>query len=436
MEHSEEAPTQPVADLTLKERFGWRWRLALLTAGACVLLLVYALADVIIRGIGIWGNNWPFVWGFDLTNYAWWIGIANGASLFAAILVLRRHNLRTAINRFSESLALFAVICAVIFPVIHLGRPWLAFWMFPYPATYAVWPQFRSPLTWDFWAILTHLIVTTLFWYIGLIPDLARLRDDARPLRVKKLYGFLALGWRGSVLQWACHQRAHRLVATSIIPLLFVLQTTAALEFSTTLVPGWHETRQPLHFVATGFASGLGVVFLLAHALRRAFDLEVHIDEVDIDLLGRLVLATAMVAGYLYMGELLLGWLGDAVSTASLLVRLTGDYAYLFWGALLLTVGVPQLLWWPALRQSARVGVLVAISLAAGVWLDRLSIVVAGVQRGNLLVTSGTYAPTLGEYLLLTGSLGLFAALVLLFVRFVPVISMYETQFDQHRERR
>jgi molybdopterin-containing oxidoreductase family membrane subunit len=427
--------TSTVAEVPLSRRFGRIWWIALLASGALVLLLGYTLVSVTILGVGVWGVNIPFVWGFDLINYAWWIGIANGASLFAAILVLRRHDLRTAVNRFAEGVALFAVICAGIFPIFHLGRPWLFYWTFPYPATFEVWPQFRSTLTWDFWAISTHAIVTSLLWYVGLIPDLATLRDRARRKAVKRIYGVFALGWRGSVRDWAYHQRAYRLVAILVLPLILIMQSTVAFEFAVTLVPDWHETRQPLHFVATGLAQGLSIVLLVAVLLRWRLRLERYIDEGDIDLLGKLVLASALVSGYLYLDEIVSALLADRSAQEATFNRMTGDYAGLYWTAIVYSILIPQLLWLKAARRSTIAGVFVGFSIGVGIWFDRYSIIVGGLQTDHLPSIWRTYSPTPAETGLFLGTVGLFAALLLLFVRFLPVISMFETRHDEHQEK-
>src|SRR5918993_2172479 len=340
------AATSRVADVPLSPHFGWAWWLALLASGVFVALLGVTLAGSAWWGVGVWGVNIPFVWGFDLINYAWWIGIANGASLFAAILVLRRHDLRTAVNRFAEGVALFAVICAGIFPIIHLGRPWYFYWVFPYPATHEVWPQFRSTLTWDFWAISTHFIVTTLLWYTGLIPDLATMRDRARSRLVARIYGVFALGWRGSLRQWAYHQRAYRLVAVLVLPLILVMQSTVAFEFAVTLVPDWHETRMPLHFVVTGLAQGLAIVLLVGVLLQWGLRLERFIDEGDIDLLGKLVLAAGCGIAYLFATEIGMALLADPATKEATLNRFTGDYAWLSWGGVALGALAPQAFWW------------------------------------------------------------------------------------------
>lgn len=427
-------PVSAVAEIPLSPRFGREWKLALGAAGLFVLLLLPGIGLPLFLGVGVWGVNVPYVWGFDLINYVWWIGIANGASLFAAILVIRRHDLRTSVNRFAEGAALFAVLCAGIYPIIHLGRPWLFYWSFPYPATHQVWPQFRSTLTWDFWAISTHVIVTGLLWYVGLIPDLATLRDRDRRRGRKKIFGLFALGWRGSVRHWAYHQAAYRIVAVLVLPLILVMQSTVAFEFAVTLVPDWHETRQPVHFVVTGAASGLAMVLLVAVALRQGLDLARYIDDADIELMARLTLAASVVVAFLYVQEAFTSILGGPLTVAALMTRMFDQFAPSYWAAILLSVAVPQILWWARARASLAACAAVSVSILAGVWLDRFSLVVGGLQQDYLPSMSGTYLPTLPEWALLGGTLGLFALFLLIFVRVLPVISLFEARHAEHEE--
>lgn len=428
--------TSPIARVPLAgERFGWRFLLLLGAAGAGTLLLAYAVVMLLLFGVGLWGTNVPHVWGFDLINYVWWIGIANAASLFAAVLVLRRHGLRTAVNRFAEAAALAAVVAAGLYPILHLGRPWLFYWVFPYPATFQVWPQFRSTLIWDFWGITAHVVVTGLFWYTGLIPDLATMRDRAAAqgrMLAARLYGIAALGWRGSVRHWARHQTAYRMVAAVVLPLLLAAQTVVALEFATTLVPDWHQARLPLHVVVTGIPSGLGVVLMLAALLRQGLRLNAFITDDDMSLLARLTASAALVCGYVYAQELLVGLvLEDRVTREALATRVFGAYAAVYWAGAALTVLVPQLLWAPALRLRLWSTVPIGALAASGVWLDRYSLVVAGIERTNLPIARPLYAPTGPEWALLAGTIGLFALLLLVFARLMPVISMYETRHEE-----
>ena len=428
------AATIPVAEAARRPG-RWGFRLALAAAVAGVMVLALSVATLLVRGIGVWGNNVPYVWGFDLIAYTWWIGVANAASLFAAVLVLRRHGLRTAVNRFAEALALAAVLAAALYPVLHLGRPWLFYWTFPYPATYRVWPQFGSPLVWDFWGIVSHLVVTSLFWFIGLVPDLATMRDRAAMRGdwvAAQAYGLFALGWRGSVAHWHRHQAAYRLVAALVLPLLLSAQTVVALEFAVTQVAGWHAGRLPLHVVITGLPSGLGLVLALAAVLRLSLGLERFIDDADMDLLARLLACAGLAAGASYAHELLVGLLlEDPATRGALVARAFGVGAAAYWGAVALAVVLPQVLWRPGLRTRAFVVVPVGVLAAAGVWLDRWSLVVDGLLRDRLPGNAVPYAPTPAEWGLLGGTIALFGLALLLFGRFVPAVSMFETRHDE-----
>jgi len=421
------------ARVPLQRRFGWAFTAALLAACLGVLLLVYAVVALLAVGTGLWGTNIPFVWGFDLINYVWWIGIANAASLFAAILVLRRHGLRSAVNRFAEAAALAAVAAAALYPILHLGRPWLFYWVLPYPAAYEVWPQFRSTLVWDLWGIMSHVLVTSLFWYTGLIPDLATMRDRAAArgrMTAARLYGLGALGWRGSVVHWARHQAAYRLVAALVLPMLVSAQTIVALEFATTLVPDWHQARVPLHVVVTGIPSGLGVVLALAVLLRSGLGLEELIDQADLDLLAQLLAASGLACLWLYGEELLSAWLEEDATRQATLARIFGTYAPLWWGGVALLALLPQLLWSARLRQGP-VLLLVGLGAAAGAWLDRFALVAGGLLRDHLPRIGPTYAPSPPEWTLLAGTAGLFALLMLLFARYLPAVSLFETRHEE-----
>lgn len=428
MEQVHDPPIDAVIDPPLAVRFGWSWRFAVGLSLLGLGLLLYGLRGPAFQGIGVWGTNIPYVWGFDIASYAWWIGIANGGALFAAILVLTRNSLRTAVNRFANGLALGAAVCAALFPVFHLGRPWLAYWMIPYPNTINVWPQFRSPLTWDFWAILTHLTAIALLWYVGMIPDFATLRDRTRNRRLQLAYGFLALGWQGSAREWALHQRAHRIVAVTLIPLLFVMQTIVSFEFVGTLVPDWHETRQPLHFLATGLQLGIAAVLLVALILRSRLNLHEHIDPRDVALLIKLLLAAALVTAYVYAAGWFMQLMAEPIVREARLTRMFGSYWPFFWGGFLLSVGPPQLFWFERFRRSAWVAGSVALAVLAGIYLDYLSIVVAGIQHNNIALAPPSYAPTIAEASLLVGTISLFVLMVLISVRRLPIVSLYEVR--------
>lgn len=421
-------PTARVADAALRPA-GRGWWLAACAAAAGLLLLAFAAGMLLWRGVGVWGNNHPHVWGFDLLAYAWWIGVANAASLFAAVLVLRRHGLRTAVNRFAEALALAAVLAAALYPILHLGRPWLFHWTLPWPQTTALWPQFGSPLVWDFWGISAHVLVTTTFWYVGLIPDLATMRDRAWA-RGRRLaawwYGLAALGWRGSVAHWHRHQAAYRLVAALVLPLLLSAQTVVALEFATTQVAAWHQARLPLHFVATGLPSGLGLVAALAVLLRHGLGLREFVDRADMDLLGRLLAAAAAAALLAWGHEAAMAlWLEDATTRAAFVARLEHPA---WWGGVALAGLLPQLLWW---RRGDALLVPIGLLAALGTWLDRWSLLVDGLRAHRLPMPDPGYAASANEWALLAGAAALFGAALLLFARFLPAVSMFETRHEE-----
>jgi molybdopterin-containing oxidoreductase family membrane subunit len=327
------------------------------------------------------------------------------------------------------------VVAAGLYPILHLGRPWLFYWVFPYPATYQVWPQFRSTLIWDFWGITSHVLVTGLFWYIGLIPDLATMRERAtargrRALTV--LYGLGALGWRGSMAHWARHQAAYRLVAALLLPLLLAAQTVVALEFATTLVPDWHQARLPLHVVVTGLPSGLGIVLALAALLRGGLGLRDEIDDGDMRLLSRLTAIVALACLWVYAEELLFGLVLEGPETRqAMTIRAFGLYAPVYWAGLVLTAVLPLLLWSDRVGLTGWTAVPIGLLAAAGVWLDRFSLVVAGIEQANLPIPRPVYLPTLWEWGLFLGTIGLFGFLMLLFARLVPVVSMYEIRHEE-----
>lgn len=427
-------PHRHAGILVLEQPFTWRWTAGFAAATLVTLLFGVAFADLLVRGVGIWGTNVPYVWAFDITLYVYWIGVANAASLLSAVLVLRGAEWRSAINRAAEAVALFAVICAGLFPIIHLGRPWLFYWVFPYPPSFAVWPQFRSPLVWDFFAINTHLIVTTLFWYVGMIPDLAHLRDhDKAGRRTRILYGLLALGWRGSARQWRIHRSAYHMLAGLVVPLVVFMQSTASFEFAITLVPEWHQTRLPPYFVVSGLMSGLALVLVVLLLMKRFLGLHRIITRQRIGLMCHLLIANGVLMLWAYGFDAYSSLLGSPTQRDAFIARVTGDFAPLYWGALLCTAGAAQLLWVRAIRDSLWALLAIGLTINAGLWLDRFMTVVGGLQRTYLPSAWGGYAPTWPEVALLVGSLGLFAALTLLFVRFVPVIFIFEAQAEHHR---
>lgn len=422
-----------VGDLVVRQPFGWRWTAGFAVSTAGALVFLGSVVALFVWGIGIWGTNYPYMWAFDIINYVWWIGIANAASLFAAALTVRRATWRTPLNRFAEAAALFAVICAGLFPILHLGRPWLFHWTFPYPNTFGLWPQFRSPLVWDFFTILTHLIVTALFWFVGLIPDFAHLRDRAGSLGAKRVFGVLALGWRGSARHWVHHQRAYHTLAALVVAMVVFMQSTVSFEFAVTLVPEWHQPRYPPFFVISGLLSGLAMVLVVALLVRRLLALHALITIRHIEAVALLLLANSVLMVWSYGFEAFSAWNADTVQRQAFLARATGEFALLYWGAVAFTIGLPQLLWLRRVRRSPLALVPIGLLVNVGILLDRFMIVVGGLMRDYLPSSWGSYSPTGWEWPLLIGSAGLFAALMLLFARFVPVISLFEVRAEQSR---
>jgi Ni/Fe-hydrogenase subunit HybB-like protein len=403
------------------------WYVALGVAAALTVLFVVAIGYLLLRGIGIWGVNQPVAWGLAITNFVWWIGIGHAGTLISAILLLFRQQWRTSINRFAEAMTLFAVACASLFPLIHVGRAWLIYWMMPYPNTMGVWPQFRSPLVWDFFAVMAYGTVSVLFWFIGLLPDLATLRDRARGRLAQVVFGFLAMGWRGSAYHWQRHESAYFLIAALATPLVVSVHTIVSLDFAVTIVPGWHSTVFPPYFVAGALFSGLAMVLTLAIPLRAVYHLEDFITLRHLQNLAKLMLAAGLVVAYSYLIEAFTAWYsGNEFEQYALLNRLGGPYALWYWLLLAANVVLPQVLWLERARRSLPLLFGLSLIINAGMWLERFIIVVTSLSRDYLPSAWGHYVPTLWDWATLAGSVGLFFLLLVLFIRYLPVISMFE----------
>ncbi|MGD8394262.1 MAG: polysulfide reductase NrfD [Candidatus Eiseniibacteriota bacterium] len=392
-----------------------------------VMMLLYAVTVLFVKGVGIWGINIPVGWGFAIVNFVWWIGIGHAGTLISAILLLLRQGWRTSINRFAEAMTLFAVACAGLFPILHLGRPWLFYWLFPYPNTMAVWPQFRSPLMWDVFAVSTYATVSALFWFVGLVPDLATLRDRATFKPVKMIYGLLALGWRGSARHWHNYETAYLLLAALATPLVVSVHTIVSFDFAVGIIPGWHTTIFPPYFVAGAIYSGFAMVMTLTIPLRAAFGLHDFITTRHLQNMAKIMLATGMIVAYGYMIELFIGWYsGNTYETFMLWNRITGPYAPQWWTLILCNVLTPQLLWIPRVRSSAFVLFLISIVVNIGMWLERYIIVVTSLHRDFLPSSWDMYSGTFFDWAILFGSIGLFLSLLFVFIRLLPMISIFE----------
>jgi molybdopterin-containing oxidoreductase family membrane subunit len=423
-----------IADLVLRRRTRWPWVLALGLAGGASAVFFGACAWLFVRGVGIWGVNIPVAWGYALTNFVWWIGIGHAGTFISAILLLLRQRWRSSINRFAEAMTLFAAGIAGIFPILHLGRPWFFYWLVPYPNVMELWPQWRSPLVWDIFAISTYLIVSLLFWYIGLVPDLATLRDRAKRRSARLVYGLLALGWRGDARHWQRHQSAYLLIAGLATPLVVSVHTVVSLDFAIGMVPGYHSTIFPPYFVAGALFSGFAMVLTLAIAVRRVFHLEDMITLRHLENCAKVLLATGWIVAFGYVAEAFTAWYsGDAFEIAMMRDRLTGVYGPIFWGVLFCNVLVPQTLWWRAARRNVAWLFTLSILVNVGMWMERFVIVIQSMHRDFLPSSWGVFRPSGWDWTHLLGSIGFFAFLFLLFIRFLPAISIYEMR-EQARE--
>jgi Ni/Fe-hydrogenase subunit HybB-like protein len=401
------------------------------TAIAFTLLmgLTVALAYLLAKGIGIWGNNVPVGWAFDIINFVWWIGIGHAGTLISAILLLFKQDWRTSINRFAEAMTLFAVACAAIFPLVHTGRPWLAiYWLFPYPNAMSLWPNFRSPLIWDVFAVSTYGTVSALFWFTGLIPDLATFRDKTQSPGLKRLFGMLAMGWRGSAHHWARYEKAYLLLAGLSTPLVLSVHTVVSFDFAVSVLPGWHATIFPPYFVAGAIYAGFAMVLTLAIPLRVMFKVQDFITMRHIDNMAKVTLVTGLVVVYGYACELFFGWYsGNEYERFMLKNRVYyGPYAWSYWALLLCNFIVPQLLWSKKLRHSIPVVFIVCMFVNVGMWLERFVIIVTSLHRDFLPSSWEMYYPTFWDFLTLAGTIGLFTTLMFVFVRVLPMISIFE----------
>jgi molybdopterin-containing oxidoreductase family membrane subunit len=423
------AVTREVAVIPLAYPQPVAW--AICFGGALVLLAFFVIAvGVTFRfGIGMWGNDIPVAWGIAISNYIWFLGIGHAGTLISAMLLITGTNRRNALSRFAEAMTLFAVVCAGLYPIVHLGRPWLFYWIAPYPNTMTLWPQFRSPLSWDFFAVLTYLTVSALFWYIGILPDLASVRDRAKKRWQQVFYGFFSLGWRGSARHWAQWDEAYRLTAVIAVPLVVSVHSEISLLFAAGPIPGWSSTVFPPYFVLGAAFSGFAIVSMIAVLLRHALGLGDLVTERHLDLLGKLLLATGLMTAYGYWAEVfdtLYG--GEHQELATLGDRVSGQYAFSYWGAVIANFLPLQLLWWKRFRIDPRTLFLVGFAVAVGMWLERYMLLVTTLYRDYLVSSWGHYHPSLWEWMLFAGMLGVFLAPFLLFVRFLPVISAFEVK--------
>ncbi|MBV1698041.1 MAG: polysulfide reductase NrfD [Hyphomicrobiales bacterium] len=416
----------------LLERGSWSWRVwwtAFVVSVALTTVFLIMIFMVFTRGIGIWGVNTTVVWGFAIADYVWWIGIGNAGTLISAMLLLMRQKWRASTNRFAEAMTLFAATIAGIFPIIHMGRPLYWYWLTPYPNTMHLWPQWRSALIWDFWAILSYILFSILFWYVGLIPDFATMRDRARTKAPRAIYGALALGWRGAAQHWYVYERLHIALACLGVPLVVSLHSVVGMDFAASLMPGWQETIFPPYFVVGAMYSGFAMVVCLAALVRWGFRMESLITVAHFDVIAKVMLTAAIVMGVSYATEWFNAWYGgDPTDRKLVAFEFTGAYAPMFWTMLACNVAIPQAFWFSAVRQRISAVFLISVLINIGMWFERILIIWNTLSHDYTPSMWRLFIPTFWDWVTTFGSLGLFAVMYLVFVRLIPVVSMHEVR--------
>ena len=419
--------TERVASVPLRQD-GWRWWWIALAP--CASLLGWGVCAIVwsfVRGIRVWGNDWPVMWGFPILAYVWWIAIASGGTFISAFFFLVRVEWRTSINRLAETMTLAAAACASIYPILHLGRPYFAYWLFPYPNTMTLWPQWKSPLLWDFMALLTYVVASVLFWYLGLLPDLATMRDRARGQVAQTIYGVAAMGFRGTRPQWRHLKATYGTLAAIMAPLVVSVHSVVGLDFAGGATPGWHSTEYPPFFVFGALWSGLSTVMLLMLGLRHKLQADTLITERHIQAVAKLMLVSSLCMSYAYIMDAFEPFYsGEATERLQFIDRVTGHYAYIYWGMIALNCAYPLVLCLRRARQNHWVIASVAAASIVGMWLERFNIVELSLRRTNLPSAWGTYAPSFWDWSIFAGTVGLFGTALLLLVRVVPIVSMFE----------
>jgi Ni/Fe-hydrogenase subunit HybB-like protein len=419
--------TDKISSIVLGRGTSKGWVFGFAIAFSLLMLLNFTVGYLLVKGVGIWGINIPVGWGFAIVNFVWWIGIGHAGTLISAILLLLRQQWRTSINRFAEAMTLFAVACAGMFPLLHMGRPWLFYWLTPYPNPMWLWPQFRSPLVWDVFAVSTYATVSLLFWFVGLVPDLATLRDRARNRPAKIIYGMLAMGWRGSAVHWSRYETASILLAGLATPLVVSVHTVVSFDFSVAQLAGWHTTIFPPYFVAGAIYSGFAMVMTLAIPIRKFYNLEDFITMRHLGNMAKVMLATGLIVAYGYMMETFMAFYsGNPFDKFLIMNRMTGPYAFFYWMLIACNIVLPQFMWLRSVRNNVAILFVISLIVNVGMWLERFVIVVISLHRDFLPSSWGMYYPTRWDWATYVGTIGLFLTLLFLFIRFLPVISIYE----------
>ena len=426
--HTFASVTDKIASLVLRKKTPIGWFIGFAIVFGLFNLLLVSIAYLLVKGVGIWGINIPVGWAFAIINFVWWIGIGHAGTLISAILLLLRQQWRMSINRFAEAMTLFAVACAGLFPVIHMGRPWVGvYWLFPYLNTMGVWPNFRSPLIWDVFAVSTYATVSLLFWYVGLIPDLGTMRDRAQSRVVKMAYGILAMGWRNSARHWSNYEIAYLILAGLSTPLVVSVHTVVSFDFAIAQLPGWHTTVFPPYFVAGAIYQGFAMVLTLAIPLRKFYGLEDFVTTRHLENMGKVLLATSFIVIYGYSMEAFMSWYSaNPIERFVSANRMFGPYGWLYWLLLFCNLVTPQLMWFKRFRTSPLRLFGVSLVVSVGMWIERFVIIVGSLHRDFVPSSWGMYSPTFWDWATFAGTIGLFLTLFFLFIRFLPAISIFE----------
>jgi molybdopterin-containing oxidoreductase family membrane subunit len=433
--HTYASVTDKIASAVLTRPLGIGWLAGFGLCFTIVMVLNLAVGWLFTKGVGIWGINIPVGWGFAIVNFVWWIGIGHAGTLISAILFLLNQQWRTSINRFAEAMTLFAVACAGLFPLIHTGRPWMAYYMFPYPSAMGIWPQFRSPLIWDVFAVSTYGTVSLIFWFVGLLPDLATLRDRAKHKWQQVIFGMLSMGWRGSARHWKRYQVAYLLLAGLATPLVLSVHTVVSFDFAIGIVPGWHTTIFPPYFVAGAIYSGFAMVLTLAIPMRAAYGMQAFITRRHLEQMAKVMLATGLIVAYGYFIEFFMAFYsGNKFDLFMTWQRLHGPYAPFYYALILCNILTPQLLWIKKVRQNIAALFVISLIINTGMWLERFVIVVISLTRDFMPSAWGRYSATVWDYATFVGTLGLFTMLMFLFVRGLPAIAISEMRELVHQE--
>jgi molybdopterin-containing oxidoreductase family membrane subunit len=425
--HTFASITDKIAGIVLLRPLKAGWVFGLFICFMILQWFLFAVCWLFYKGVGVWGVNIPVGWGFAIVNFVWWIGIGHAGTLISAILLLLRQQWRNSINRFAEAMTLFAVACAGMFPIFHLGRPWLFYWLFPYPNTMTYWPNFRSPLVWDVFAVTTYLTISLVFWFVGLIPDLASMRDQTSNKALKFVFGSLAMGWRNSVRHWNRYETAYLLLGGLATPLVLSVHTVVSFDFSVGIVPGWHTTIFPPYFVAGAIYSGFAMVLVLAIPIRKFYGITDFITMRHLENSAMVMLATGWIVAYGYAFEAFMNWYGgDPYESFLRWNRLHGPYAFWYYSLLFTNLVVPQILWFKKIRTNPTWLFFISLDVLVGMWLERFIIVVVSLTRDFVNSAFGQYYPTQYDWAIFIGTLGFFAACMFLFMRLLPAVSISE----------